>query len=364
MSSQDLTIKVIQSSLSKRQINQDLKIVNIWLQEYRNTPNTFISYNSAAERFIMWIFYKNISIKDVSREVIQEYQLFLAAPQPKDTWCGPAKSRNSPDWKPFVKALGNSSINLQIQILKSMYQYFVDYGYLVRNPFRLIRQKLHHVEAIERYLTHKELAYFEEYIDDLPPDATKREIYQNEKLRWLFSLLYFTACRRSEIINAKMSDFVAKRDQWWFKVTGKGSKQGLVPVTNGLLKALIRYRKFMGLKPYPDATETDIPVVFNNYADAKLVGITEWAIHKTIKNACKKISERLKDSDPASAFVFQHVSTHWLRHTSATHQVDAGIDIRTVKLNLRHSLLETTMRYQHTEASKQHAETISKFGKG
>jgi site-specific recombinase XerD len=52
-----------------------------------------------------------------------------------------------------------------------------------------------------------------------------------------------------------------------------------------------------------------------------------------------------------------------MRHTSATHQVDAGIDIRIVKENLRHSMLETTMKYQHTESDSRYEETVNKFGK-
>ena len=87
------------------------------------------------------------------------------------------------------------------------------------------------------------------------------------------------------------------------------------------------------------------------------------SIYKIIKTTCNNLADELKSIDPASAYVISKVSTHWLRHTSATHQVDAGIDIRIVKENLRHSMLETTMKYQHTEADSRHEETINKFGK-
>jgi integrase/recombinase XerC len=60
---------------------------------------------------------------------------------------------------------------------------------------------------------------------------------------------------------------------------------------------------------------------------------------------------------PQNIFELGHVSAHWLRHTSATHQVDAGIDLRIVKENLRHSNLETTMLYQHTEADTSQLKT-------
>ena len=119
----NLTLKVVHPSLSKRSITKELKMVNIWLREYTNTPNTFISYNKAAERFLMWLYSINKNLKLVTREVIQDYQLFMKDPQPREIWCGVTRSRKHPEWKPFYKPLGSSSINLQIQILKSMYQY-------------------------------------------------------------------------------------------------------------------------------------------------------------------------------------------------------------------------------------------------
>ncbi|MBY0245879.1 MAG: tyrosine-type recombinase/integrase [Sphingobacteriaceae bacterium] len=356
----NLTLKVVHPSLSKRSITKELKMVNIWLREYTNTPNTFISYNKAAERFLMWLYSINKNLKLVTREVIQDYQLFMKDPQPRDIWCGVTRSRKHPEWKPFYKPLGSSSINLQIQILKSMYQYLVDYGYLVRNPFRLIRHKLiTQNKVIEKYLNHKEWAYLIEYVEFLPPGANQKERYAHERLRWIFSLLYFTACRRNEVITATMADFTNKRGQWWLNVIGKGGKHGSIPITNELLAALIRYRTFMNLPKLPNITEMHIPLISKNNQFAPLTGS---ALYKIIKRTCHKLSNKLKSSDPTSAFVFKHVSTHWLRHTSATHQVDAGIDLLIVKSNLRHALLETTMKYQHTEANKQHHETITKFG--
>ena len=85
-------------------------------------------------------------------------------------------------------------------------------------------------------------------------------------------------------------------------------------------------------------------------------------LYKIIKTTCHQISSQVELIDPAAAYVIDKVSTHWLRHTSATHQVDAGIDIRIVKENLRHSLIETTMRYQHTEEDARYQETTKKFG--
>jgi site-specific recombinase XerD len=338
----------------------DIEAVRTWLLEFRHSPHTFTSYRQSSERFLMWLMRENLSLQQVTREAIQEYQDFLQMPSPHDFWCGPAKPRTHPDWKPFVKGLSNSSIKLNLQILGSLYQYLIDAGYLTRNPFRLIRQKIKVPHGVERFLTVREWDYLREFIETLPQDNAKNK-FEYERTKWIFSLLYLTGCRRSEVINARMSDFVSKRSQWWLKVVGKGNKYGEIPVPNELLSALIRYRKSLGLAEYPNPLETELPLIYSKYG--KLKPISDSMLYKIIKTTCNNLADQLKADDPASAFVIARVSTHWMRHTSATHQVDAGIDIRVVKENLRHSMLETTMKYQHTEADSRHDETIKKFGK-
>lgn len=339
--------------------NNDIEAVKTWLLEFKNSPNTFTSYRQTAERFIMWLMQSGLSLRQVARETIQEYQDFLQMPIPTDFWCGPAKPRTSNEWKPFVKGLSASSIKLNLQILGSLYQYLIDAGYLNRNPFRLIRSKIKTNQAVERFLTHREWQYLQEYIEQMPR-TTPKEIFEHERTRWIFNLLYLTGCRRSEVINATMADFINKRNQWWLKVIGKGNKYGEIPVTNELLSALIRYRKAMKLSDYPSPLETTLPLIFSKYGNQK--PISDSMLYKIIKATCNDLAAILQLTDPASSYVIARVSTHWLRHTSATHQVDAGIDIRVVKENLRHSMLETTMKYQHTEADSRYDETISKFG--
>jgi integrase/recombinase XerD len=339
----------------------DIEAIKTWLYEFKHQNNTFISYRQTAERFLMWLLQQGVSLHQVTREIIQDYQDFLQNPTPKEFWCGKSKPRTHKEWKPLVKGLSVSSIKLNLQILGSMFQYLIDAGYLNRNPFRLIRHQ-HHKDnlSIERFLTQKEWNYLTQYIEQLPR-ASDKQLYEYERTLWIFNLLYLTGCRRSEIATGTMADFVNKHNQWWLKVLGKGNKYGEIPVTNELLSALIRYRKAMGLSDYPNPIEKNLALIFSKYGHYQ--PISDSMLYKIIKTVCNNLAFELKSSDPASAFVISKVSTHWLRHTSATHQVDAGIDIRIVKENLRHSKLETTMKYQHSEAQARHEETIKKFTK-
>lgn len=354
----NMVIENEKEQVSTINADNDFDAILIWLNEFSHNKNTISSYKQTIERFMLWLGNEGLGLKDVTREVITKYEDFLQYPTPTEIWCGKAVARNNPNWKPFVKGLSITSVNLNLQILGSMFQYLIEGGYLTKNPFRLIRIKKKSIQKIERYLNENQWQYIKDYIENMPKKTPKDKLVY-ERARWIFYLFYLTGCRRHEVINAKMSDFYLKNHQWWFKVLGKGNKIGEIPVTNELLECLIRYRKFMGLSDIPTVNENNIPIIFSLFG--KLEPILDSALYKIIKNISENVADEIKTKDAGSSYTIRKMSTHWLRHTSATHQVDSGVDIRTVKKNLRHSLLETTMKYQHKEDVAQHNETTSKF---
>lgn len=342
----------------------DIDAVSIWLLEFQGNKNTFDSYRQCAERFLLWLTTINKFLKDITREDIAKYQVFLKNPIPNEVWCGKKFPRQDSRWKPFTQGLSSSSIKLQIQILTGLFNYLIDAGYLTKNPFRLIRIKDKTIKnkINEKFLTITEIEYIFSYINNLNEGTSKEKFYK-ERILFIFKLLYFTGARRSEILNAKMNDFIHKRNQWWFKVIGKGNKYGEIPATQELMNSLLRYRNYLKLNNYPETNE-DFPLILNSQFIKNpniKIGIKKQALHELITNICHKVADNIDNIDSAASFKLRHVSTHWLRHTSATHQVDAGIDIRVVKENLRHSNIETTMHYQHTEEDYRHQETSDKF---
>jgi integrase/recombinase XerC len=64
-------------------------------------------------------------------------------------------------------------------------------------------------------------------------------------------------------------------------------------------------------------------------------------------------------SDPVGAATLHRASTHWLRHSAASHQADAGTDLRYIQKNLRHASIETTAIYLHAEDDRRHAQTVN-----
>lgn len=92
--------------------------------------------------------------------------------------------------------------------------------------------------------------------------------------------------------------------------------------------------------------------------DARSVPIA-WAaaLYLIVKEVLRRAAAALEIGDPAGAAILRRASPHWLRHTAATHQADAGSDLRFIQKNLRHASLETTSLYLHAEDDERHRKT-------
>jgi site-specific recombinase XerD len=87
--------------------------------------------------------------------------------------------------------------------------------------------------------------------------------------------------------------------------------------------------------------------------------LTSTAIYLVVKDTFSHAAEALRGTDPAGADKLGRASTHWLRHTAATHQADAGNDLRFIQRNLRHASLETTAIYLHADDDQRHEATTA-----
>jgi integrase/recombinase XerC len=126
------------------------------------------------------------------------------------------------------------------------------------------------------------------------------------------------------------------------------------------MQAYLRYREFHGLPSViaPDDTGPLVMSIAGNHQAC----LTPTAIYLIVKDVFLRAAEARDADDPSAAAVLRRASTHWLRHTAATHQADAGTDLRFIQKNLRHASLETTALYLHAEDDRRHlATTIPKF---
>lgn len=346
--------RALQTVVKQIDANNDLQAIQTWLLEFTHSPQTLRTYRKEAERLLLWaIIEKRKPFSSLSRDDLRDYQLFLADPQPKQNWCGLRRPRNHPSWRPFNGPLSQDSIAHAITIINALFNYLVEAGYLSGNPLGLMRRKLAKKcvseDKVERYLEKNCWDAVLTYIESLPRERP-RQIQRYERIRYLFYLLYLLGLRVNEVATTKMSDIKQLRGKWWITITGKGKKTNQIPINDCFLKALIRYREFYELTGLPQENEHSglfMDIVGKNSVSANM-------IYRLVKKTFLDCAKSLEKTNPDFSHTLKKASTHWMRHTSITHQADAGIELRYIKRNARHESVETTMLYQHAEEEKWH----------
>ncbi len=144
--------------------------------------------------------------------------------------------------------------------------------------------------------------------------------------RVLLALLYGCGLRRFELLNIKLPDIDFERKMLHVR-EGKGKKDRYVPLGDHLVR---------GLRTYIYA-ECPYIWLFNgkNKAGDKLQQFSETGVQWVIKESAKR------------AGISKHVTSHVLRHTYATHLLEMGLDIMSLKEALGHSDIRTTLIYLH-----------------
>ncbi len=158
-------------------------------------------------------------------------------------------------------------------------------------------------------------------------DRTKKESERNIAI---IETLYGCGLRVSELTELKISDLFFTED--FIKVTGKGNKQRLVPVSDINKKCINEYILNSRSKLKISTNYSDI--LFLNRNGKKL---TRAMIFTIVKNL-SKISE-----------IDKIISPHTFRHSFATHLLENGADLKTIQQLLGHESITTTEIYMHLD---------------
>ena len=146
--------------------------------------------------------------------------------------------------------------------------------------------------------------------------------YMNSRNLTLIDFMYSTACRVSELCDVRVSDLDFEED--FVKLFGKGSKQRIVPIGSELKINLSKYLKFR------DELNTQEPYLF---LSKNMNQLDRSAIFRIIKKSATLSNNALS------------VHPHTLRHSAATHMLEAGCDLRTLQELLGHTSVSTTKIY-------------------
>lgn len=224
------------------------------------------------------------------------------------------------------------------------------HAYLLEERKLAVRTVVQHVAAI-RFLYAKtlkrrdmkeDLPYPRNYRRRLPvvlsPEEALRLIDSARNLfhRAMLMTLYSCGLRRAELCRLRVSDIDSKRMMIRI-VQGKGNVDREVPLSPKLLETLRLYWRWMRPKTYL------FPGTEKGWrADKPITSKMVWA-------AVQFAAARAK--------LQKHVTPHTLRHSYATHQLEAGIELKTLQVLLGHEDLATTSLYLHL--SKKHLQAIS-----
>jgi integrase/recombinase XerD len=153
--------------------------------------------------------------------------------------------------------------------------------------------------------------------------------------RAMLITMYSTGMRRAELCRLKVEDIDSTRMLIHIR-QGKGGKDRDVPLSPKVLETLREYWRWMKPKTYL------FPGTVNNWrAD---VPITPKVVWKAVNEAGKR------------AGIKKRVAPHLLRHSFATHMLEAGADLRTIQVLLGHAKIGDTALYLHL--SKRHLQAV------
>ncbi|GJG94346.1 phage integrase family protein [Cupriavidus pauculus] len=330
------------------------------------------AYRKEAERFLLWaVLARRCALSSITIEDAVTYRDFLLAP-PAD-WCSVhTQPRWSARWRPLAGPLSPASCAYALGVLGNLFAFLGEQGYLSGNPWRAVRAPRAVTPGLDpgRGFTADQWALLVRELAALPPTSA------NQRLQFALPLLYDTGLRLSELVAATTDDLRQEGppgqggalgpDGWWLQVVGKGGRLREVPLPETLMRQLSIYLKARGLPGDPRQAggaallggATDQPVRSpwaNRLTVDPAAPIGPSTFHRQLKAFFRQCAETVAAMDPPAARSLRRASTHWLRHTHASHALAAGVPVQVVQQNLGHRSLATTTRYVRTEAAARQA---------
>jgi len=210
--------------------------------------------------------------------------------------------------------ISNTTINRKVSSLKSFYKFFQKTGQIEINP--LAKHKALKVQKkVQVPFTAKE-------INEVISNINQNKDFDSIRNKLLVELLYSTGVRRAELINIKDCDVDLANNT--IKVLGKRNKERFVPILSSVLKTLNKYLEVRD----QNKLKSEFLLI-----TSKGNKVYETLVYRIINSYFSQVSSKVKKSP------------HILRHSFATHLLNEGADLNSVKELLGHSSLASTQVY-------------------
>ncbi|KVV46718.1 integrase [Burkholderia ubonensis] len=352
----------------------DYQAIEAWLALHEGT-HTVRAYRREAERLLLWaIVERRQPLSSLTTDDAIAYRAFLRHPAPAARWTGPPCPRATPAWRPFTGSLTARSMAYALAVLRALFAWLVDQHYVVLNPFAGVTVRGGAARApfdAGRALSGREWQAVRAFADQLERAGWTTPAAQ--RLRFVLDFGYATGLRAQELVAATLGDITADaRGMWWLEVLGKGAKRGRVALPPLARDALRRALKARGLPVVRARWQPATPLVaalhperrgerYDAHGGPGGAGISAARLRQVLGRFFQATAERVATRHPALAAKLRHASPHWLRHTHATHALDAGVDLVVVRDNLRHASVATTSTYLHGEEAKRARQVSAAF---
>ena len=373
---------------------EDYQLARDFLKQYNGSASTFRAYRREIEKLLQWSWLiAKKSVLELKRDDIEKYIEFCMKP-PK-SWIGVknvARFTNingqripNPEWRLFVVSVSKAefkkgnrakvedykvsekTIKEVFVISSSFYTSLVNEGIMDINPVLLIKQKSKYYtrtqgdQKVERLLSERQWKYcinVAKEMADTVPDKYERTLF-------IMSILYLMYLRISELAASEkwkpeMGHFYQNSEgSWFFKVLGKGNKLRTISVSDGVLKALRRYRKHLNLSALPTPGE-QTPLISKIRGKGAIT--SDRDIRNIVQGCFDKAVTHLRDKgfdDDANAL--ETATVHWLRHTGISDDLNKrGRPMVHVRDDAGHEKSTTTDRYNNSDIQERYLSAKNK----
>jgi integrase/recombinase XerC len=273
-----------------------------YLGQVRNaSPHTLRSYSSDVAAFFDYLQHisPNYELKYVDRSTVRSYLTRL-----------------------YIDRKARSTARRKLSALKSFFRFLVREGYLTRNVLSAVRSPKSDC-LLPTFLDIDEVTRLVE-----SPDTST---LLGKRDRAILELLYSTGIRVSELVGLNLEDVDLIGEV--VKVRGKGKKQRLAPM--GRCAAVV-FAAYLSSSQRPGPSSPRQAVFLNRAGERISARSVARIVSKYVRKTALKTG----------------VSPHTLRHTFATHLLNAGADLRSIQELLGHKSLSSTVVYTHVSTEK------------
>ena len=216
----------------------------------------------------------------------------------------------------------NRTVNRKISVLRSYYKLLIRTEAITLSPL-----KLHRPLKVSKKVN---VPFSTDEVDRLLNSDLFSKDYEGVLQKTIITLLYYTGIRRQELIDLKVTSVDFETNT--IKVLGKRNKERMIPLLPGaaaVLKTYLSYKKELSVA-MPNC-------FFCSTSGSKL---SEGFVYQTVNHYFSMVSTKVKKSP------------HMLRHSFATHLLNNGADLNSVKELLGHESVAATQVYTHSSLKR------------